>query len=92
MGSTNTRGGANRMNRYFKSLIGAIIGAATTGVWLGVDLLTPEPIGDYLLFSLMALSNIVIGWQVGRLVGKSRDVSKNEVLESPEKGLKPNSN
>ncbi len=67
------------MNRYFKSVIGAVIGAATTGVWLGVDLLTPEPIGDYLLFSLMGLSNVVIGWQVGRLVGKSQEDKQNEV-------------
>lgn len=67
------------MNRYFKSVIGAVIGAATTGVWLGVDLLTPEPIGDYLLFSLMGLSNVVIGWQVGRLVGKSKEDKQNEV-------------
>ncbi|PKR83152.1 hypothetical protein [Heyndrickxia camelliae] len=67
------------MNRYFKSVIGAVIGAATTGVWLGVDLLTPEPIGDYLLFSLMGLSNVVIGWQVGRLIGKSKEDKQNEV-------------
>jgi hypothetical protein len=67
------------MNRYLKSVLGAVIGAATTGLWLGVDLLTPEPIGDYLLFSLIGISNVVIGWQVGRLVGKSREVSQNEV-------------
>lgn len=80
------------MNGYLKALIGAVIGAITTGVWLGVDLLTPEPIGDYLLYGLMAITNIAIGWQVGRLLGKSREASKNEVLESSKKGLKPNSN
>ncbi|GIN87867.1 hypothetical protein J6TS2_42530 [Heyndrickxia sporothermodurans] len=67
------------MNRYLKSGLGAVIGVATTGLWLGVDLLTPEPIGDYLLFSLMGISNGVIGWQVGRLVEKSRKASQNEV-------------
>lgn len=67
------------MNRYLKSVLGAVIGAAATGVWLGVDLLTPEPIGDYLLFSLMGISNVVVGWQVGRLVGKSREDKQNEV-------------
>lgn len=80
------------MKGYLKAVIGAIIGAVTTGVWLGVDLLTPEPIGDYLLFSLMALSNIVVGWQVGRLLGKSRKAVNNDTAESMAKGLKPNSN
>ncbi|MDP4161668.1 MAG: hypothetical protein Q8898_01065 [Bacillota bacterium] len=66
------------MNRYLISVLGVVIGAATTGLWLGVDLLTPEPIGDYLLYSLMGISNVVIGWQVGRLVGKSREVSQTK--------------
>jgi len=69
----------NRMNRYLKSVLGAIIGAATTGIWLGVDLLTPEPIGDFLLFSLMGITNVVIGWQVGRLTGKSGEVTPKKV-------------
>lgn len=68
------------MNRYLKSVVGAVIGVATTGLWLGVDLLTPDPIGDYLLFSLMGISNVVIGWQVGRLVRKPRKVSHNKVI------------
>lgn len=67
------------MNRYLKSVLGAIIGVATTGIWLAVDLLTPEPIGDYLLFSLLGIFNVVIGWQVGRLMGKSREDSQHEV-------------
>jgi hypothetical protein len=67
------------MNPYLKSVLGAIIGAATTGIWLGVDLLTPEPIGDYLLFSLLGITNVVIGWQVGRLTVKSGEVSQNKV-------------
>jgi hypothetical protein len=67
------------MNRYLKAVLGAVIGAATTGVYFGVDLLTPEPIGDYLLYSLLGITNVVIGWQVGRLVGKTRKVSQNEV-------------
>ena len=61
-----------RMNRYLKSLIGAIIGCAVAGGWFAFDLLTPEPIGDYLLYPLMALTNIVIGWQVGKSFGKRR--------------------
>ncbi|WML50263.1 hypothetical protein RCG23_10995 [Neobacillus sp. PS3-34] len=77
------------MNRYLISVLGAVIGAATTGIWLGVDLLTPEPIGDYLLFSLMGISNVVIGWQVGRLVGKSREVSQTKATA---KGMSPYSN
>ncbi|MBS4175672.1 hypothetical protein [Bacillus sp. FJAT-49736] len=79
------------MTRYVKSLIGAIIGIASVGVWLTVDLLTPEPIGDYLLYSLMAITNMVIGWQVGRVLGK-RESGKNVGVESTSKGLKPNSN
>lgn len=80
------------MNRYLKSVLGAIIGAATAGVWFAVDLLTPEPIGDYLLFPLMALANMVIGWQIGRVLGKLRETGKEDVTESAEKGLNPNSN
>ncbi|MEN2769076.1 hypothetical protein [Ornithinibacillus xuwenensis] len=75
------------MNR--KSVIGAIIGAATAGGWLVVDLMLPEPIGDYLLFILMGVTNMAIGWQVGRLFGKSRGTEKNKALESPAKELKP---
>ncbi|HEY2420542.1 MAG TPA: hypothetical protein VGI04_03975 [Neobacillus sp.] len=62
-----------KMNRYLKSVIGAIIGFALAGVWLAVDLLTPEPIGDFLLYFLMAVTNMAIGWQIGRSFGKSRD-------------------
>jgi hypothetical protein len=80
-----------RNNRYLKSLIGAIIGCAIAGGWLLVDLLTPEPIGDYLLYPLMAVTNIAIGWQIGRLFGKRRNIGNNEV-QIPAKGLKPNSN
>jgi hypothetical protein len=74
-----------RMSRYVKSLIGAIIGCATAGGWLLVDLLTPEPIGDYILYPLMAVVNIVIGWQVGRLFSKQRDNSRKEVGISRER-------
>ena len=74
-----------RMNRYVKSLIGAIIGCAMTGGWLAVDLLTPEPIGDYILYTLMAVVNIVIGWQVGRLFRKQRDHGKNDARISGER-------
>jgi len=74
-----------RMNRYLKSLIGAIIGCAAAGGWLAVDLLTPDPIGDYLLYPLMALTNIAIGWQVGKFLGKRRDNSNNDVQISGER-------
>jgi len=78
------------MNGYLKAVIGLVIGAITTGVWFSVDLFTPEPIGDYLLYSLMGLSNMVVGWQVGRLLGKSRQAVKNESAASAVKGLKSN--
>ncbi|QQZ10405.1 hypothetical protein [Heyndrickxia vini] len=79
------------MNGYLKAVIGAIIGAATAGGWLVVDLLLPEPIGDYLLFALMGLANAAIGWQVGRVLEKKRN-AENGNLETPRKGLKTNSN
>jgi hypothetical protein len=79
------------MNRYLKSVIGLMIGGASAGGWLLVDLLTPDPIGDYFLFILMAVVNMVIGWQVGRLFGKSKNIEKNNALIEG-KGLKPNSN
>lgn len=79
------------MNRYLKSVMGMMIGGATAGGWLLVDLLLPDPIGDYLLFILMAVVNMVIGWQVGRLFGKPRNIEKNNAGIIG-KGLKPNSN
>jgi hypothetical protein len=74
------------MKGYHKAIIGAIIGAATAGLWLTIDLVLPEPFGDYLLFILMGLVNMVIGWQIGRLVGK------NDGLGSVSTGLKTNLN
>lgn len=79
------------MNRYLKSVMGMMIGCATAGGWLLVDLLLPDPIGDYLLFILMAVVNMAIGWQVGRLFGKPRKIEKN-IARLSGKGLKPNSN
>lgn len=79
------------MNRYLKSVVGLMIGGATTGGWLLVDLLLPDPIGDYLLYILMAVVNMAIGWQVGRLFGKSKNMEKHNALIEG-KGLKPNSN
>jgi hypothetical protein len=79
------------MNRYLKSVMGVLIGGAATGGWLLVDLLLPDPIGDYWLFILMAVVNMAIGWQVGRLFGKPRNIVKNNA-RIEEKGLKPNSN
>jgi hypothetical protein len=74
------------MKGYHKAILGAIIGASTAGIWLTFDLVLPEPIGDYLLFILMGLVNMVIGWQIGRSVGK------NDALESLSTGQKTNSN
>jgi len=54
-------------------MLGAFIGASSAGMWLVVDLLLPEPIGDYLLFLIMGVVNMVIGWQVARLVGKQKE-------------------
>jgi hypothetical protein len=79
------------MNRYLKSVMGVLIGGAAAGGWLLVDLLLPDPIGDYWLFILMAVVNMAIGWQVGRLFGKPRNIVKNNA-RIEEKGLKPNSN
>lgn len=79
------------MNGYLKAVIGAIIGAATAGGWLVVDLLLPEPIGDHLLFGIMGLANAAIGWQVGRVLERKRNVD-NGNLETSRKGLKTNSN
>ncbi|HET7579424.1 MAG TPA: hypothetical protein VFK33_09090 [Bacillales bacterium] len=59
-------------NRFFKAAILAAVGCATAGGWLIVDLLLPEPIGDYLLYVLMAVVNGAIGWQVGRASAKRR--------------------
>jgi membrane protein implicated in regulation of membrane protease activity len=72
------------MRGYLKAIIGSIIGAVVAGGWLTMDLFLPEPYGDFLLFALMALVHIVIGWQVGRLL------ERKDALEASAKGLKTN--
>lgn len=53
---------------HFKSSVkGVIMGASMTGGWLLGDLLLPEPWGDVVLFSAMAVVNIGIGWKLGKL-------------------------
>jgi hypothetical protein len=74
-----------KINRYLKSMIGAIIGCATAGGWLAVDLLLPDPVGDYFLYPLMAVVNMAIGWQVVRALGKPRDIGKEGVQVSSER-------
>ncbi|WP_256757714.1 hypothetical protein [Cohnella sp. WQ 127256] len=52
----------------FKSSVkGVIMGASMTGGWLLGDLLLPEPWGDVVLFSAMAVVNIGIGWKLGKM-------------------------
>lgn len=68
------------MSKYRKSVIGAVVGGTTAGGWLVVDLLLPEPVGDYLLFILMGITNAAIGWQIGRMGGKSQEEIKEEAL------------
>lgn len=63
-------------------MLGAFIGASSAGMWLIVDLLLPEPIGDYLLFLIMGIVHMVIGWQVARLVGKQKESPSVEGQES----------
>ena len=70
------------MSRIQKSMLGAFIGASSAGMWLVVDLLLPEPIGDYLLFLIMGIVHMVIGWQVARLVGKQKESQSVEGQES----------
>ncbi|SET47746.1 hypothetical protein SAMN05216389_11254 [Oceanobacillus limi] len=64
------------MKGLYKGLIGAVIGGATAGFWLMMDLVLPEPIGDYLLFGMMGIVNAIIGWQVARVVGKREEAVK----------------
>lgn len=70
------------MSRIQKSILGAFIGVSSAGMWLIVDLLLPEPIGDYLLFLIMGIVHMVIGWQVARLVGKHKEGPSVEGQES----------
>ncbi|MFS0675137.1 hypothetical protein [Ornithinibacillus sp. 179-J 7C1 HS] len=58
------------MNRNRKPIIGGLVGASTAGGWLIMDLILPEPIGDYLLFGLMAAVNAAVGWQFVRMLDK----------------------
>ncbi|WP_276354164.1 hypothetical protein [Cohnella caldifontis] len=73
------------MRGYAKAMKGALMGAALTGGWLAADLLLPEPWGDYLLFSALAVVNIGIGWHLGRLHEKlDRSVHEPQPAEIAE--------
>ena len=65
------------MNR--KSTIGALVGGSTAGGWLIMDLILPEPIGDYLLFGIMAAVNAAVGWQVVRMLEKKENSSEDSL-------------
>ncbi|WP_096271356.1 hypothetical protein [Paucisalibacillus globulus] len=67
------------MNRYRKSTIGALVGGSTAGGWLIMDLILPEPIGDYLLFGIMGAVNAAVGWQVVRIIEKKQHESENTI-------------
>ncbi|RUS45789.1 hypothetical protein [Cohnella sp. AR92] len=63
---------------------GAWMGLSMTGGWLLADLLMPEPWGDVVLFSAMAVVNIGIGWKLGRLFDQQE--AKDTVVASESKG------
>lgn len=66
------------MNRYRKPIIGGLVGASTAGGWLIMDLILPEPIGDYVLFGLMGAVNAAVGWQFVRMLDKKQNASEVE--------------
>lgn len=68
-----------KANRLLKAGIFASAGCATAGGWLIVDLLLPDPVGDYLLYILMAVVNGAIGWQVARSSAKLRKKALSNV-------------
>lgn len=55
------------------SVKGAIMGASMTGGWLLADLMLPEPWGDIVLFTAMAVVNIGVGWKLGKLYDAQSD-------------------
>jgi hypothetical protein len=61
------------VNRYRKSIIGALVGGSTAGGWLIMDLILPDPFGDYLLFGMMGVVNGAVGWQVVRMLDKRQN-------------------
>lgn len=64
------------MNR--KPIIGALVGGSTAGGWLIMDLILPEPVGDYLLFGLMGLVNAAVGWQFVKMLDKKQETANLE--------------
>jgi hypothetical protein len=52
---------------------GALMGVSMTGGWLLADLLLPEPWGDVILFSAMAVVNIAVGWKLGKYYNIQHD-------------------
>lgn len=68
---------------FLKSSVkGALMGVSMTGGWLLADLLLPEPWGDVVLFSAMAVVNIGIGWKLGKLFDQQEAPSTTEAIDS----------
>lgn len=64
------RANVANLNRYLLPILLAVIGCATAAFWLAFDFLTPEPWGDYALYTVMAVVNGYIGWKIGRTIRK----------------------
>ncbi|MHA6485201.1 hypothetical protein ACX1C1_25250 [Paenibacillus sp. strain BS8-2] len=73
---------ARKMKSHMK---GALMGASMTGGWLLGDLLLPEPWGDVVLFSAMAVVNIGVGWTLGKLYDSQGANDKESVVDSDAK-------
>lgn len=71
-----------KLNRNRKPIIGGLVGASTAGGWLIMDLILPEPIGDYLLFGIMAAVNAAVGWQFVRMLDKKQNETQELQAQS----------
>lgn len=68
---------------FLKSPVkGVLMGVSLTGGWLLADLLLPEPWGDFVLFSAMAVVNIGIGWKLGKLYDMQNDKETDNAFDA----------
>lgn len=72
-----------KQNRYTAGWKGACMGLGVTGGWLLCDFMLPEPWGDVLLFSLMAVVNVLFGWKFAMMSEQRELGSPNSHTVNP---------
>lgn len=80
MAIVNVTFGWKFVKGYSAAWKGSFYGLMYTGGWFLVDLLTPEPFGDYVMYPLMAVVNVIIGWRLA-IISEQRGLASPHLKE-----------